>query len=131
MPSDDDPYDLERYWDRIRGPRPKTVAEAPPPVPDPHEKFRTMSAVWVAPVFTTLARQAEQYGRRIEIRDVKTIEGGVEVHCVFPPAERDCVMHGVALWESAVAIQPLAIATFEPSSVLQGDQADVTVKIEL
>jgi hypothetical protein len=130
MPDEDDPYDLERYWDRIRGPRPKTAAEAPPRAPDPNEKFRTMSSVWAAPMFSTLTTQ-EQYGRRIQVTDVKLVEGGIEIHCVFPAAERDCVMHGVALWESPMSVQPLAVASFEPSSVLQGDLADVTVKIEL
>lgn len=62
-----------------------------------------------------------------------TREGSrIDVHCVFPPAPRDCVLHGIALWETSTSIQPLAVAQFDPvQTVLRGDVIDCTVNIQL
>lgn len=127
---EDDPYDLERYWDRLRGPRPK-VADSPK-VPHPAAVDLLDEAVarglWAAALISI--RGAEPaYGRRFLVTNKSVVEGGIEVNLQLPPAEQECVIHGVALWESATAIQPLAIAPFAPTTLLVGDSGELSVKV--
>jgi hypothetical protein len=130
MPNDD-PYDLERYWDRLRGPRP--AADAPKARDDlADEKLPDLSGdVWAAALISVRPGEEPVYGRRFQITAKTVLPDGIEVPVHLPPAERDCTIHGVALWESATAVQPVAVARFEPTTILQGDSGDLIVKIEL
>lgn len=126
---DDDPADLERFWNRLQGPRPRApegfLEAADRKLP------KLAGGVWAAPLWGP-AGGVTTYGSRILISESEIAQDETEiaVHCVFPPAAQDCQLHAVALWERETSIQPLAVVKFNPVHEIQrGDSIDCTVNI--
>jgi hypothetical protein len=125
MPDNDDPYDLERYWNRLRGPKPE-------PSPEPEVITTLGKDVWASMVRSRRGEPVSYVGPRIR--------GGVEkgqgvettINCDFPPSEVEADIHGIALWTSETAIEPLAVTHLtNPGHIMPGDGVQISVSVVL
>ncbi len=124
---EDDPYDLERYWARLRGPRPPRPKEPDPP-PPPAPSKGEQGFVWVGLIGTPEGQPRVFVGPRL--RTKAEFSGVVAIHCEFPTAMETLTYYGAAVWQTGEAPEPLYVGYFpNASTVLPGDHIQLNLNI--
>jgi hypothetical protein len=146
MPEEEDPYELERYWVRLQGPRPEPPRELSIPFPFVH---LTEDFVWVEPGFVWVDLISTPHvGPRLRVRagvdlistpegqppvyvgprsrvKAETSEVTVEVHCQFPVITETTTYYGAAVWQSRTADWPLYVNYTPARLLLPGDHVNI------
>lgn len=159
MPEDDDPYELERYWTRLRGPRPpaepkvsdKLVTpwrytgflrsgsrarlwEDGAPEPELQEVALTGRYVWAC-MMSNLAEEAPTYmGPRIRVPvgQGQGLGAVVSLTCSFPASEVEATIRGVALFRNENDVEPIATTLLHNTGhILTGDAVEIVVTMSL
>ena len=130
--------DFERFWERLRGPRPKVEPEAEVHPPSRMEQHRldmekAMGGnLWASVIM--VVDDHDLYGPRIRVAEKGPVEDGAcDLKIQFPQSTTEYRARGIAVWESPTAIQALAISDFTTgtNTVYPGDTLQIQVRIKV